>query len=182
MEILKNKKSYKINKFNFKQVTIQKNNIIPSEKFTNIEKYSIMEHTAVNNIQFISNLLNKDHNNYLFISKSFDNESLITPIISRNVFKLYNNHFFNFIKKNKIKIIKGRDINYNMVGVNGLIVSTNTDYSKKIKVNDIVKTSTFFGENIIRKNKQQKMKIKISRKKFINLLQKKCHNSTKDLF
>ena len=177
MEILKTNKKYKQNKFKYKNITIQKDGIIPSKVLANFEQYTIMEYTLSDNIQFVTEALNNNNNNnFLFTSKSFDDDLLITPVISRKIYQSYNLIILNLIKKYKLKIVKCRVINYGNVGLNGLIAPI-SDISlfinKKIKKKDtssILKTLTFICENIKPINKYSKMKINVSRKKFTKLI------------
>lgn len=176
MKILKTNKKYKQNKFKYKNITIQKDSIISSKVLANFEQYTIMEYTLSDNIQFVSEALNNNNHNFLFTSKSFDDDLLITPVISRKIYEFYNLIILNLIKMNKLKIIKCRVINYGNVGLNGLIIPISDKslfLNKKTKKKDtssILKTLTFMCEYIKPINKYSKMKINLSRKKFTKLI------------
>ena len=183
MNILKTNKEYKQNTFKYKNITIQENNIIPSKILVNLGQYTIMEHNLSSNIQFITEAINKEDNNFLFISKRFDDDLLITPTINRKSYQFYNFLILNVIRKNKLKILKGRVVNYGHIGINGIIAPLPTvgsfnkrNKKKRSNSSPLLKTLTFWGENIQQNNKNSKMKVNVSRKKFIKFFKK--HNAT----
>ena len=120
----------------------------------------------------------------IFLSnyKKFNGNTIITSNLSRNVYNLYIKHFFNYIKKNRIKIIKGRVLKYNRkrdcfyVGINGFIIaipSKEFTSNKSLRKKILKKGQSLFNLKPISfvctdiKNDKNMFKIDASRHKYL---------------
>ena len=125
MDILKKKKDQlKINLYK----NINKNDIlIESKCLINTQKVSFLKIDSQVNITSTLSF-NEGHSVFLSKYRKFNDNIVITSNLSKGIYNLYIKHFFNYIKKNNIKIIRGRVLKYNRkidcfyVGINGLIV------------------------------------------------------------
>lgn len=192
MDILKkiNKQDNQIDrKLNNKDIQISNDLITSNKIILNKDKYSIIDYTPNKSLIYNTNLKNKD-NIILLNTRKYNNNNIVTENISRKVYQLYINHFFNYLINNNIKIIKGRIFNYKRkknllyVGVNGLIIPISKGnltyhsnklysykkWSKGYSLYKLIKLS-FFCENI--KIENNKINVKISRKKFLKILNTK---------
>ena len=179
MDILKNKEN-KLKLDLYKNI-IKNDIFIESKCIINTGKVSLLETNSQSS--FIS-VKNFKENEFVFLSKykKFNDTELIDSNISKSIYKLYVKHFFNFKKKNKIKIVKGRVLKYNRrknifyVGVNGLIIcvpakefTLNSALRKKMLKNGKklfkLKPISFICTNI--EKKTDTFKVKVSRHKYL---------------
>jgi len=190
MNILKNTNKDKINFKNFlnyKNTSVKTDIIIPSKVLKKGKDSLILHYDYQKNLEYFLKINNKN-NIFLFKHRQYNDNSIITNTMPLKLFKIYLNHFFNFIKKNNIKIVKGRVLYYKykkiFVGINGIVVpiskekltyrfkklSSYKKWNKGCSLYKLIKLS-FFCEKIIINN--NKINLKISRKKFLKLLRKK---------
>lgn len=152
-----------------------------SKCIINTQKVSLLE---VNSQTCLITSKSFEEGQFVFLSsyRKFSDNTIITSNLSKSVYKLYVKHFFNYIKKNKIKIIKGRVLKYNRkkdcfyVGINGLVISvpskeftTNKSLRKKIfkKGQSLfnLKPISFICDEI--KNNENAFEINVSRHKYL---------------
>lgn len=180
---------YTENEVASKYINTKINKIIPSKVLLETNRNLILDYTEKNNLVYPSDstLTNET---FLFCNQKYNDNFVVTPIIPREIYKIYIKHFFNFIKKNKIKIVTGKILNYSRnknvlyVGINGLVIPISKEnltyhankfynykkWKKGYSFYKLVKLN-FFCENI--QNNPENIEVKLSRKKFLKLLKKK---------
>lgn len=187
MNILKNQQKIDKNILNYKNTLTKMDTIIPSKILKKNKDSLILEYSHQKSLEYFSEIMDKK-NLFLFEYRKHNGNSIITDNIPKKLYKLYLNHFFNFIKKNNIKIVKGRVLYYKyetiFIAVNGIIVAIPKEkltyrykklynykkWNKGCSFYKLIQLS-FFCENIIKHNSE--ISLNISRKKFLKLLKKK---------
>ena len=131
----------------------------------------VIENTSYSDLIFDKELTNTNKI-VLHLLKNHNDNNIVTTKFSKNFYKLYLIYFFNFLKKNKISLIKGRILNKTrgcrkkeiFLGIHGIIIKKNMHLTQKF----ILKCNKkFFG---YKKKKKKKLKINYSNRKFKKLL------------
>lgn len=108
MNILLNRNKKPLDSFNLLKFHKQRPQSDLNQIIAIIDDVSLITNTPINHLPFLDkNSLLNNPNVILSFYGCYNKSKLILPIIKRDFHQLYSLHFFNFVKKQKLKIIKG---------------------------------------------------------------------------